>query len=356
MRYEWRDSNGQKYLYVKADSHYDLGLCTGKGLVEQIEFIRMAIQGMAEMFKMDITKFQKIANLYLPYIPQQYVDEITGITDGVNEISEMQFTLKDIQFQALFLNILHGQITPSLPPGQSLIPQGCTAFGAINDDGSIVLGQNYDADGRLQPAHSWVLHELADDPLVFSHRLGAILGIPMAKNEHGLIFTVNLVQSNVKAPIMVPRFVLVREALAKCKTAEEAYKTLFSEEKFPFSLNLLIGDREKIIAVQVHPEQIRPVYVKKTIVQSNQYDYIDWVQYLRNPTYSQERQIYAEQKLAEIYATNTRITNDDLLNILRDSPIICRDQGGGIGTTVAFMTKESFGVGTAKDAIGKLPI
>ncbi|MCP4750393.1 MAG: hypothetical protein GY866_05845, partial [Proteobacteria bacterium] len=75
----------------------------------------------------------------------------------------------------------------------------------------------------------------------------------------------------------------LREAMASCKTAEEAYRIVFEKDRFPFSLNLLIGDPTKIVAVQILPEEIRPTFVKKTVVQSNDFDYYDWLPKMRRP-------------------------------------------------------------------------
>ena len=35
-KYEWRDSNGQKYLYIEADTRYELGRAYGEGNPGQI--------------------------------------------------------------------------------------------------------------------------------------------------------------------------------------------------------------------------------------------------------------------------------------------------------------------------------
>ena len=119
---------------------------------------------------------------------------------------------------------------------------------------------------------------------------------------------------------------------------------------------MLISDPEKMIGVQIMPQEIRPNFVKDILVQANKYDYVDWQKYLRDPDYALERYQRANHLLRKTYDDNQGLTNELLLDILRDSPIICRDGENGLGQTIAFMTRESFGLGNANGKIGEIPI
>ncbi|MHA1675004.1 MAG: C45 family autoproteolytic acyltransferase/hydrolase [Promethearchaeota archaeon] len=353
--FEWKNSNEQPYLHIEADNHYDLGYATGQGLIKQLTFLKLIADKMSKGINTDLSMLGQLAKQFVPHIPKKYLDELHGITDGANAAGNLEFSFDEILTQALNLEIFHGQL-PHIDIFDTNLMNGCTDFGAINPDGTVVMGQNYDSPKMMSPALAWVLHKVGDEPWVFTHRIGATPAVPMDINEHGVCITVNVVLTKSRASIMTPRFVLLREAMSQAKTAEEAYKILFREEKFPFGQNLLISDRKKIIAVQLLPNEIRPTYVKKTIVQSNQYDYVDWRDTLRKPDYSQERQQYSDDLLSRISREKVNMTNEDLLNILRDDPIICREDPTQSGYTVAFMTRESFGLGNAKGPVGNIPL
>lgn len=353
--FEWRNSNGQPYLFIEAENHYDLGYATGQGLIKQLLFLKEMGKLMAKGINIDLSLMDTLAKQYIPHIPQKYLDELRGIADGASAASGQIFTFDEILTQALNLELFHGQL-PHVNIFDTNAMSGCTDFGVINTDGSVIMGQNYDSPKIMAPALAWVLHKVGDEPWVFTHRIGATPAVPMDKNEYGVCITVSVVLTKTKAPIMTPRFVLLREAMAQCKTAIEAYDLLFKANMFPFGQNLLISDKTQIIAVQILPTEIRPTHVKKTIVQSNQFDYQDWKAMLRKPMYSQERQNYAEKVLTEAFHENKALTNEDLLTILRDSPIICREDPAQSGYTVSFMTRESFGLGNAKGSVGKIPL
>ena len=353
---EWRESNGQPYLYVKADTHYELGVATGKGLVKQIATSRMINQYFPKLLRISYEEFVSTAREYLPYIPENYQDEIRGMSIGASEASGQTFSFNDILVQALALEVLYGRY--NFDPGDIDLNthQACTCLGAVNKDGSVVMGQNYDAAGQSIATMAWVLHKVGDGPYIFSARLGGVPAMPIGKNEHGVAMVVNVINSTVTAPVMKPRFVRVREAFETCKTAQEAYKIMFENDEFPFSLNMLISDPEKIIGVQIMPQEIRPNDVKDIQVQANTYDYVDWQKYLRDPDYSLERHQRASHLLHKSYTESEKITNEMIRDILRDSPIICRDVEGDKAQTVVFMTRETFGLGNARGKVGKIPI
>jgi len=359
MIVEWRESNGQPYLYIEADTYYELGVATGKGLVNQIVAAQMMNQFIPALLKTSIEELSSVAKEYLPFIPEKYQDEIRGIAEGVSEASGKTFTFDDMLLQALSLEVLYGRYNfdPTKIDLKSLTSfQACTCLGVVNQDGATVMGQNYDAPGTSVAAMAWVLHRVGDEPGVFTARLGGVPGMPVGKNEHGLAMIVNVIISNATAPVMKPRFVRSREAFATCRTAQEAYKVMYEGDEFPFSLNMLISDPVKIIGVQILPHEIRPSYVSDVLVQANKYDYVDWQKYLLDPDFALARYQRADKLLRESYRDNEKITNEMLLDILRDSPIICRDDEKEMGQTIAFMTRESFGLGNARGNVGKIPL
>ena len=82
MKFEWRESNKQPYLFVDAEDHYLLGVGVGRGLKEQIGFMHKSVLGM--LMKAGIKKEMLIslANEYKKFIPDNYLQEIKGMHEG----------------------------------------------------------------------------------------------------------------------------------------------------------------------------------------------------------------------------------------------------------------------------------
>jgi len=348
---EWRVSNGQRYLYVEADTHYDLGYNTGKALSYEIVKAKYLLIATGLVYGLSYLKMESMSKDYLDYIPNKYQREIEGMKDGATAGSGFSITFSDILIQTLFFEIIYGRFNPT-----SSAPFGCTDLGAKNNDNSIIIRQNVDIAKPFSLIHSFVLHKLNDDPLVFTYRLGGSLGFPTGKNEHGLNIVMNLVQTKIQAPLTTPIFVSVREGLANCKNVDDFYGILFPENESPYSLNFLLADDTDIIALQALPNNISLLYPATTIVQSNTYRDPLWQDNLVDKDYSKDRQEYAEDLIEEAYNDN-HIKNKELLKILSDQPIICRNEEGIVGMkTIAFFTSESFGLGNSNGNIGSNPI
>ncbi|MGV9197254.1 MAG: C45 family autoproteolytic acyltransferase/hydrolase [Promethearchaeia archaeon] len=348
---EWRSSHGQQYLYVEADDHYGLGYLTGKAAAMKVYLMKDFFLAAALSMGLNYFSFIEIGKKYLDYIPQEYQEELQGIADGATAGSGFLVTFEDALIQSLFFEILYGQ---SQTDTDQMV--ACTAFGAINDDNTTIIGQNMDLAKPMKYFQYFVLHRLKNSPKVFTYRLGGCLSIAMGKNEHNLSIVMNLVQIKEKAELCKPSFVTVREGLAQDQLADKFYKTLFPEERSPFGLNYLIADNEKIIKVQARPDNIAKNYINSTQVHSNTYLNKNWRDALLDPGYSEERQEYSEGVLEESYEDG-QITNYEILKILGDSPVICRKEEGLLGAqSMAFFTTKSFGCGTTNGEIGEIPI
>jgi len=350
---KWMTTNGQKYLYIKADSSFDLGFHTGYRLSNEIVKMKNLILISTPSFGLKYSEVEKLCKSYLPFIPEKYKQEMRGISEGATSGSGILIGFTDILVQSVFFEVLYGQVIPnSLTIKETL---GCTAFGSLNDDGTVVIGQNMDLTKTFESVQSFVLHKLKDDPLVFTYRLGGCPALPMGKNEYGLTVIVNLVQTNIVAPTMTPTFVLIREGLASENTIEGFKNTIFPNNKSSYSRNFIIGNESNLIAVQSLPENQAITYPSTTVVQSNTFKEPLWQDTLIDPIYSKDRQIYAENLIESVY-NNNELTNEELLDILRDQPRICRNEKGIFGTgTLAFMTTKSFGLGNPNGKIGAIP-
>ncbi|MFX1381973.1 MAG: C45 family autoproteolytic acyltransferase/hydrolase, partial [Promethearchaeota archaeon] len=283
----------------------------------------------------------------LPYIPSEYKEELLGLSEGATAGSGFHITFDDVLAQNLFLEILYGQ--KFMDAGG-----GCTCFGIVNSDNTTTIGQNIDLYQIMGWYSSFVLHKLANEPLIFSYRLGAGM-IPSLKSENNLTVVINLVELSQKAPICTPLFVLLREALTNTNNVLDFYNVINNTNMSPYGINYIISDSKEILAAQF-TRYNQTWSMPTNIVHSNTFLDPYWQNELKDPNYSKERQIYAESLLSSAF-TDSKLTLSELHVILSDFPIICRDEGGLLSSeTIAFMTSSTFGIGNTNTNIGYIPI
>ncbi len=351
---KWIYSNGQRYLQINAETNYDLGYHTGFHLSSEIFKMRFLLSISEGSFGVSYSQMISLSEQYLPYIPQKYIEEMYGISDGATAGSGFPISFTDILVQNVIFEILYGQINPLSESIDS--PLGCTTFGSKNNDSTIIVGQNMDLVKPFSWVQSFILHKVGDNPYVFTYRIGGCLALPMGKNEYGVTITTNLVQTRLIAPIMTPTFVLIREVLESIYNIDDIYEIMFPENRSAYSRNFIIANTTSLLTVESLPENQTLIYPISTVVHSNTYTNPNWQIFLVDPQYSKDRQAYAENLLNLAYNDN-KIVNDELLTILKDAPTICREEQGFIGmSTVAFMTSYSFGLGNPNGHIGIMPI
>lgn len=347
---EWRDSNGELYLYINADNYYDLGYLTGKGLALNIALMKYELMISSLMFGIDYFSMINIAKQYIEYIPDHYLLELQGISDGASAGSGFYLSFEDVLVQSVFLEIIYGRLLPDFS-----ISFGCTAFGTINYDNHTLIGQNIDLMKPMGACGAFVLQKYKDEPLTFTYRIGACT-LPMGKNEYNIVINMNLVQLNIVSEITTPYFVLAREVFSHSSTIEQCYIYLFQNHTLPYGCNFLIAQNNNLLAVECLPNEINLSHPNSTIVHSNTYLNETWQDKLADPNYSKERQEYAENILQSAY-NDHQLTDIELISILGNKPIICRDEEGFTGDgTVAFLTSKFFGIGTVNDNIGIIPL
>ncbi len=371
MKYEWRESNGQKYLYAEGENYYEMGLAKGHGLKDSIKF-------QIEQFKNQFYRayhepelneiFENLRKGFYERIPEEYMDEIRGIRDGyMAEIGE-DISLMDMAMHSFGIDINSNFIARGIslakpadaPTGKTImVDRGshmeevkvdeCTNFGCINPDGSVTHGQNMDGNQDALPGSKFVYQKITGGLGVFCICVGGSIAWPFFKNEYGVAMTINFIAGNQIPEVVTPRAVLVKNAMKK-KTAREAVACMTDNGRSPFSFNIMVSDNTTIYASQAIPQEARVTPVKQQIVQSNGYEYVDWQKYLLRPTYSRNRQLYAEKRLSDWFNRFGFVDDAALCDIIGDKPIINRP------TTMYFLTRESFGIGNTLDnPIGKVP-
>ncbi len=358
---EWRDSNGQRYLEVAAEDPFTIGLLQGERLADQIHHLKHYVEDFSVRYatkRKSYTKFRELArNGYEKFFPPHFIAEMKGFAEGAKDMD-----YEDILVQNCFFDIVYGQLIPedveNLLLGDYAL--GCTAFGIMNTHGAdknptTLIGQNFDYAKFFRKALSFVHLKKPDKPEVFALRLGGMLCLPAGRNSLGVAMTINAIKSRVQGTLTMPATAKARLCLETSVTADSCYDLFFS---MPNSgpCNLLIADNAEIIAVEVLPEDHVKKNVTTTVVKSNTFVTGRLQQYLTHPKYSKLRQYYAAGRLNQMYEDKGGvITDDDLLELLRDKPIICRKKRLQ-PKTIAFITRKYFGTGNPLDnPIGQIP-
>jgi Acyl-coenzyme A:6-aminopenicillanic acid acyl-transferase len=363
---EWKISNTQKYLYVEADDRYSLGYLEGKYLATEIVNFRTALMGIG--IYMGKTYFNMIdqAQNYLEYIPEAYLEEMQGMADGASQGSGWSFTIDDILLQNTFLDLAYGHWYPEDYLEDNVM--GCTAIGAKNEDGTIMIGQNFDfprvlSHDNFLPSIAFVHTKLKNNPEIFGMRLGAILSLPIAKTTNNITMIVTVIESNIRSNYSLPAVILARMGLETQSTVDGFIDLVFNQHQITCSFTTIGTNGTIMGGVQVHPLDYRINY-NKTIVHTNRYLYSDWNEkYFADGDFSLTRQMYVERLVKEKYSTNNTLTYEELIEILGttvdgvEGPYSapCYDDSQYHDATLAVFTSRSFGVGNVYQGLGDLP-
>ncbi|OLS14364.1 MAG: hypothetical protein RBG13Loki_2013 [Promethearchaeota archaeon CR_4] len=358
---EWRESNGQPYLEVVAQDPFTAGLLQGKCLVDQIRHMKHYVLHFIIRYaakRQSYKKFRELARKgYEKFFPSRYIEEMNGVAEGARVVD-----YDDILVQNCFSDIIYGHLIPDNPENPLLrkFDLGCTAFGIINTQTSdnipkTLIGQNFDYPGYFRRALSFVHLKSPDKPEVFALRLGGMLCLAAGRNSCGIALTVNAVKARVQADLTMPVTAKARLCLETANSAEMCYKIIF-DLPIGGSCNFLLADNTEIIATEVLSKHSVKQNATTTIVKSNTYVTEQLQQYLTRPNYSKQRQFYATGRLDQMYENKGGMLNDDdLLELLRDQPIICRKKRLQ-PKTIAFITRQYFGTGNPVDnPIGRVP-
>ena len=337
----WHESNSQKYLEIYAFNHYDLGFLESTFLSRKIRILKELIGILSLKYipkRYTYQKFISMAQEYEKFIPRYLQQEMQGMADALENIA-----YGDILLQNCFLDILYGQLIPMNNYDLALHSYdfGCTSFGVKNQN-STLTGQNFDLAVIFKPTLTFTLIKMANKPDVFSLRAGALLSLPVGRNSHGVALSVTLVKNRMKGAMSIPCSIKTRMAFETGINAETLYNFVISTPS-PTSGTLLIADESKIIALEILPSKYKREDVINTVVRSNTFISTSLQKDLIKPKYSKKRQRYAEKQLNEVY-NNKGLTDDGLLNLLADNPIICRMKYHR-SKTIAFNTKLYFGLG-----------
>jgi hypothetical protein len=221
---EWRTSNDQSYLYVRADNYYNLGLLEGKYLAFQIAWFKLIIMLQAQQLGLLYEFAYQFAAEYLEFIPEYYLVEMQGMADAIDSVPlslngvdyEVPIDFLDILVQNTFWDFYYGKMLPMLSgfPQSPLIAGLCTAVGSFTSR-TPILAQNIDLTFMMVPTTAWVLTKLGNTH-IFTFRMGAMLGLG-GVNKRGLAISVNLIEVLNVGSNGVPLSIRYRTALETAK-------------------------------------------------------------------------------------------------------------------------------------------
>lgn len=363
---EWRYSNGQKYLYVEAEDRYSLGYLEGKYLASQIVNFKVASGISALYYSSHIFRVIEEAKKYLQYIPPEYIEEMRGMADGASQGSGWIVTFEDILLQNVFLDAMYGHIIPDYYMGLSM---GCTSIGARNNDGTIMISQNFDFPhiiGRKGPLPSlaFVHSKLTGVAEIFGLRLGAFLSLPIARTSNGLTMIITVIETNITSDYAKPSTVVIRQALETMKDIEEGIDFFFNQNYLTCGFSSIVTNQTHILGIQGHPLEYRLNY-NDSMAYTNRFVYQDWNElYFPDGDFSLTRQQYVTRLVDEKYNPDNILTHEELIEILGttiDGPegphsAPCYDNGLFDDASLAVFTNNSFAIGTIYDGLGVIPI
>jgi hypothetical protein len=349
----WIETNGQQYLQLTAENHYELGALEGQYLADKILYGHGLIQQLVQQYQLDINELMYLAQLYENFIPERYKQEMQGIS------SVLPITYNDILLQNAWLDIYYGHLIPQMT-GAGVPPieiAGCTAIGT-NNFVLDAVGQNMDFAAPFEPSTYWIRYKVGDSPRVFCLGVGSGK-ISIGKNPY-VIAAATVIKTAVTGEIGIPQCVKSRMAFETAENADEFVSIM--ESSFTSSWNYIVADTifseafSKPIACETLPATAVNIPVEDITVRTNTYVTDSLRPYLLSQTYSMARQAKAEYLAEE---DRGRLTIKEIGEILSyhdgtDASITRYAQTPEDTKTLAFFISNGiisyFGLGNPRDA------
>ncbi|HOO72688.1 MAG TPA: C45 family autoproteolytic acyltransferase/hydrolase [Spirochaetota bacterium] len=207
-----------KYLMHLEGSPYEMGFAHGylnPVAVQRMcskEFYLGAIKGLIssgnigaldQIFENDtlvdavVKGVQKLALLHKDNIPEELMDEMQGIADGVNAAGEHSFSLDNVIMLNIamdtLMSIVYPIIVPILPVADLLTaatPHACNAFIAFGDattDGRVIMGRDFMFTHEVVHEVAMLIEYVPDNGYSFvSVNAPGFVGVTAAMNSEGI--------------------------------------------------------------------------------------------------------------------------------------------------------------------------
>lgn len=209
---------------------------------------------------------------------------------------------------------------------QNMMLVGCTSFGAWGaktEEGSMLLGRNFDF---------WVGDKFAEHKIVsFYHpdsgyrfvsiTWGGFTGVVSGMNEKGLTVTINAARSDIPFSAATPVSLVAREVLQYAATTQEAI-AIAKKRKMFVSESFLVGSAidHKAIIIEKTPKELA--------VYDPGQDHIQCTNHYQSSLFEKQKlnveqkdksaSVYRYKRLQELMQQNYPLTPQKMANILRD--------------------------------------
>ncbi len=313
-------------LYVEGDP-LERGLINGsltQPLMqnqEKIFFSKVEEMVPSEKRQRFLRKFLAWYNRKLhKHVPNEYKAEIYGLAQYASD--EYQH-IADNYVRSLYLHGAH-DIGHAL---QDLAMVGCTSFAAWGDkteDGSLIIGRNFDFYAGDDFAREKVVAFVSPDR---GHRFMMVtwpgmIGVVSGMNEQGLTVTINAGKSGIPLTAKTPISILNREILQYASNISEAI-AIARKRKVFVSESIMVGsakDRD-VILIEMSPRKFGIYQVEN----SNQ---LVCANHFQSETYSSDRKNkkrireshskYRFDRVEELLGSESKLTPQKAVDILRN--------------------------------------
>jgi Acyl-coenzyme A:6-aminopenicillanic acid acyl-transferase len=257
--------------------------------------------------------------LYLN-VPEEYKTEIYGISEYTSHDFD---NIAPRYLRSLYLHGAH-DIGHAL---QDLALVGCTSFAAWgnkSEDGSLVLGRNFDfyaGDDFAKDKIVAFINPTQGHPFMMVTWAGMV-GVCSGMNREGLTITINASKSKMPLIAKTPISILTREILQYAATIDEAI-AIAKKRKVFVSESIMIGSAndKKAILIEVSPNGFGVYDVPNSdqLICSNHFQ----SESLKNNKRNQNQILnshskYRFDRLVELFDENKKINPQIAANILRN--------------------------------------
>lgn len=258
--------------------------------------------------------------LYLN-VPEEYQTEIYGLSQYTSHEFD---NIAPRYLRSLYLHGAH-DIGHAL---QDLALVGCSSFAAWgnkSDDGSLILGRNFDFYAGDEFAKDKMVAFVKPDKgipfmtVTWPGMIGAVSGM----NKEGLTITINAAKSKIPLVAKTPISILTREILQYASTTDAAI-AIAKKRKVFVSESIMVGSakEKKAILIEVSPNNFGVYEVPNSndqLLCTNHYQSSELKDNKRNlyqieNSHSQ----YRYEKLQQEFAKNPKIDPQTAASILRD--------------------------------------
>lgn len=209
---------------------------------------------------------------------------------------------------------------------QNMMLVGCTSFGAWGsktEDGSMIIGRNFDFwVGDEFAAHKIVAFVAPDSGYNFAYiTWGGFTGVVSGMNDKGLTVTINAAPSNIPWSTATPVSLVAREILQYAQNTTEAIRIASSRKMF-VSETFMVGSAQdkKAILIEKTPEKLEIVYPSGNhITSTNHFQGVELGSLARNmEAKATSASVYRQERLENLLKELNPINTEDAVAILRD--------------------------------------